>query len=197
MHLVKRTAALLAAAAAVAALAACSVPPFESFNADAVGTLSQDTTNSSPQAADDPGASPTATVGAQTANDACAGLQGIAAGSSVGGYSIIEMQDTGAAPHATGEAIGNDDGTLAAYVVADGDTVHAIARRFCVDYTPYLEWINSARRSDSWQWAKGDGSFPIYPGDTLNLDAHTITSVGDENGVVYDHTPDFNIPPQR
>jgi len=39
----------------------------------------------------------------------------------------------------------------------------------------------------------------LYAGDTLNLDAHTILSVGDQNGVVSDNPfPDwYKIPPQR
>lgn len=190
----KRSAALVGAAVAVAVLAACTPAP------SPVGT-SAGSARSVPQGAVSPGEAEMIAndpfIAEQPREGACADLQGLASGSAVGGYGIIEMRDLGPAPHATGEATLNDDGTPAAYVVADGDTVFAIARRFCIDHTPYLEWINSARRSDSWQWAKGDGDFAIYPGDTLNLDPHMITSVGDERGVVYDHTPDFNIPPQR
>ena len=92
----------------------------------------------------------------------------------------------------------NDDGSPAAYVVAAGDTLYGISERFCLQYPQYLEWINSVRRNGGWDWTMiDDGPFEIYPGDTLNLDAHTITTVGDERGVVYSHQPNFYIPPQR
>lgn len=115
----------------------------------------------------------------------------------ISGYALPELRDTGPTEYAGGEAVLNDDGTPAAYVVAEGDTLYAISERFCVQFPPYLEWINSVRRNGGWSWTNDDGPFEIYPGDTLNLDAHTITSVGDEQGVVYSYQPDFYIPPQR
>jgi LysM repeat protein len=152
----------------------------------------------------------------EASGEACAGLRSISNGAPadgverilgsglpadgddyVSGYALPELRDTGPIEYATGQAVVNADGTPASYVVADGDTLYAISERFCLHFPAYLEWINSVRRNGAWSWAGDeDGTFAIYPGDTLNLDAHTITSVGDERGVVYDHEPDFYIPPQ-
>ena len=52
----------------------------------------------------------------------------------------------------------------------------------------YLSAINGVRRQ---------GALQLWAGDTLNLDAHTILTVGDQNGVVYDNAPSSPIPPQR
>ena len=48
-------------------------------------------------------------------------------------------------------------------------------------------------------WKEIRLTFPLFAGDTLNLDAHTILSVGDQNGVVHNNAlpEDFVIPPQR
>lgn len=117
----------------------------------------------------------------------------------VAGYAIPELRDLGPTEHASGRVVRDDDGRLAAYVVAAGDTLYAISDRFCVGSISYLGWINSVRRNgaSSWEANKQEGEFEIYPGDTLNLDAHTVTSVGDEQGVVYEHRPDFYLPPQH
>ncbi len=116
----------------------------------------------------------------------------------VSGYALPQLRDTGPTAYAEGEAVMNADGTPAAYVVAEGDTLYAISERFCLQFPLYLEWINSVRRNGSWDWSTPEeGPFEIFPGDTLNLDAHTITSVGDEQAVVYSHQPNFYIPPQR
>ncbi|WP_158864503.1 LysM peptidoglycan-binding domain-containing protein [Leifsonia sp. AG29] len=76
-----------------------------------------------------------------------------------------------------------------AYTVAPGDIWEFIAKRFDVG-TAYLTAINAVRREDVTQ---------VYVGDTINLDPATITSVGDENGVVYHHLdrlPDPHVPQQ-
>ncbi|MDN3309315.1 LysM domain-containing protein [Microbacterium oryzae] len=107
-------------------------------------------------------------------------------------------KDLGPVDGGTGDVILNAEGEPAAYVVAEGDTTYAIAERFCFGTAAYLEEINSIRRNGAWApMSDEDGTFVIFPGDTLNLDPYTIASVGDEQGVVYDHTPDFHIPPQR
>jgi hypothetical protein len=89
--------------------------------------------------------------------------------------------------YATGEAI-LADGVPVAYKVAPGDVFSLVAARLCIG-EQWLHWVNSVRRD----------SDELFAGDTLNLDPHTITSVGDQNGVVYDNRlPDgFVIPPQR
>lgn len=107
----------------------------------------------------------------------------------VGGYVIRSIVDNGVIEHATGEAQFNEDGSPRSYTVAKGDTAYAIASRFCIDYVEYLGWINSVRRN---------GVENLYAGDTLNLDRFRITSIGDENGVVYENSPSVDhIPPQK
>ncbi|WP_271178291.1 LysM peptidoglycan-binding domain-containing protein [Leifsonia poae] len=71
----------------------------------------------------------------------------------------------------------NSKGEPAAYVVAPGDIWEFIAKRFDVG-TAYLTSINAVRR---------DSPMLVYVGDTVNLDPATITTVGDQNGVVFHH----------
>lgn len=52
--------------------------------------------------------------------------------------------------------------------------------------TAYFYVINQVRRNGT----------ELYVGDTLNLSAFTILSVGDENGVAYDNDPPSPIPEQ-
>lgn len=106
----------------------------------------------------------------------------------LGGATLAVPFDRGPMPHAAGETIVNDDGVPVAYRVADNDTISVVAARFCVGEV-WLHWTNYVRRD-------GDA---LYVGDTLNLDAHTILSVGDQNGVVHDNSlPEgFAVPPQR
>ena len=106
----------------------------------------------------------------------------------LGGASLAVPVDRGPMPHAAGEAILDDQGVLVAYRVAPNDVISTIGARFCVG-EQWLHWVNYVRRD-------GDA---LYAGDVLNLDAHTILSVGDQNGVVHDNAlPEgFVIPPQR
>ncbi|KDA07201.1 hypothetical protein DC31_00360 [Microbacterium sp. CH12i] len=106
----------------------------------------------------------------------------------LGGVSLAVPFDRGPMTHAAGEAILNDQGIPVAYTVADNDTISVVGARFCVG-EQWLYWTNYVRRD-------GDA---LFVGDTLNLDAHTILSVGDQNGVVHDNAlPEgFVIPPQR
>ena len=104
------------------------------------------------------------------------------------GYVVTETRDAGPTKHASGEAILDDAGVPVAYKVADGDTASAISDRFCIGYVDYLGWINSVRRN---------GVEDLYAGDTLNLDRFKITSIGDENGVVYENEVKVHIPPQK
>ena len=81
----------------------------------------------------------------------------------------------------------NDAGVPGAYVVAPDDIPIAIGERFCMNMA-YLNVLNGVRRQ---------GALQIWDGDTLNLDAHTILTVGDQDGVVYDTVPSSPIPPQQ
>ena len=106
----------------------------------------------------------------------------------LGGATLAVPFDRGPMPHAAGEAVLNDQGVPVAYRVATDDVISTVGARFCVG-EQWLHWVNYVRR---------DGD-TLYVGDTLNLDAHTIFSVGDQNGVVHDNElPEgFVIPPQR
>jgi hypothetical protein len=106
----------------------------------------------------------------------------------LGGMTILVPHDRGPRPHAMGEVRVDDAGIPIAYIVAEDDVLDTVAARLCAG-DPFLHWVNAVRRD-------GDA---LYAGDTLNLDAHTIFTVGDQNGVVHDNAlPEgFVIPPQR
>jgi hypothetical protein len=211
--MVRRTTVTMAGAAIVTLLAftGCAAAPAP---ADTSLPGADATPSAGPTVATSP-EPPTVTVN-EVQGEACAGLRSISNSAPadgverilgeglpgdavyVSGYALPELRDTGATEYAAGDALVNEDGTPASYVVASGDTLYGISERFCVQFPMYLEWINSVRRNGAWDWTTGeDGPFEIFPGDTLNLDAHTITSVGDERGVVYSHQSNFYIPPQR
>lgn len=129
-------------------------------------------------------------------NDTGEYVCGVGAISAVGnedrylGYAIPTLHDRGPREGANGTATLDETGQPVAYVVAAGDTFEGVEVRFC---TPgfYLEFVNSIRR----------GTLDLYTGDTVNLSAYTITSVGDVNGVVH-HYPvwrdgEAELPPQR
>lgn len=131
----------------------------------------------------------------------CEGLPGLEPRSNddehrVHGYWYSSLRDVGPIDGARGEAVYDEREQPVAYVAAPGDTMSAVAARFCIDHYPYLEWINAIRRGDGTS-VVGAGSMTLYAGDTLNLDPYTIATVGDENGVVHDNAVDFHIPPQR
>lgn len=85
--------------------------------------------------------------------------------------------DGGSREFATGVTTVGEDGVPRSYVAAEGDVFGPIADRFGLTAS-YLVTINAVRR---------DNVMILYAGDTINLDAHTITTVGDQNGVAYDH----------
>ncbi|WP_213816776.1 hypothetical protein [Glaciihabitans sp. dw_435] len=103
----------------------------------------------------------------------------------VAGSEIEIPKDSGPRKYATGTTILNSKKVPVAYIVGAGDILDFISARLCMQGA-YLNTINQVRR---------DG--PLYAGDTLNLDAHTIVSVGDENGVVYKNEAPDPIPPQH
>lgn len=106
----------------------------------------------------------------------------------VAGEKPIVPVDRGAREYAMGEAVLDASGTPVAYVVAAGDIPDFIAERFCTSLS-YLNMINSVRRASL--------AVNLYAGDTINLDATTIFTVGDENGVVHAGPPPMPHPPQR
>ncbi|GAA3211199.1 hypothetical protein [Microbacterium terregens] len=121
----------------------------------------------------------------------------------------VVLHDHGAQPGATGQTVLDGSGDPAAYVVADGDTQTGIEARFCAA-PGYLSLLNSVRRTDVYvepQTVEGyvwPDPFPegtgwimdLYAGDTLNLNPHTVLTVGDQEGVVYQHEPDVQMPEQ-
>jgi hypothetical protein len=106
----------------------------------------------------------------------------------LGGVTLAVPIDRGRMPHARGIATLDSRGTPVAYRVASDDNLESIGSRFCLA-PAWLQWVNVVRRD----------SEDLYEGDTLNLDAHTILSVGDQNGRVgHNPLPDgFVIPPQK
>jgi hypothetical protein len=105
----------------------------------------------------------------------------------IGGWKLQVAVDGGSREFATGKPILDAAGTPVAYVVAPGDVGAVVSERFCQNLA-YLNAINGTRR---------DGAMTLFAGDTLNLDAHTILTVGDQNGVVYSHPAPDPMPPQR
>ncbi len=107
----------------------------------------------------------------------------------IGPFHVRIPIDLGPGPHAMGAVTLDADGHPARYTVAPDDEWGHIAARFGlaavlpaegigVDSlntdTGYLTLINSVRR--------GEAPWTLYIGDTVNLSAHTVTSVGRING---------------
>lgn len=106
------------------------------------------------------------------------------------GYAIPTLTDGGPREGAAGTATFDENGQPVAYTVAAGDNFTSVELRFC---TPgfYLEFVNSIRR----------GTTKLYTGDTLNLSAYTMTTVGDVNGETRNNPvwggDESHMPPQR
>lgn len=107
--------------------------------------------------------------------------------SSLGGQRLRIPTDQGPREHANGEAVADDAGRPVAYVVAPDDVWTVVAERFCL-HVDYINALNQVRRNSA---------FTLYAGDTLNLSPYTVTSVGSENGKVYDNTPPDSMPDQK
>lgn len=113
-------------------------------------------------------------------------------------FMVPILTDGGPREYAQGEVILNDDGSLAAYVVASGDTPFAVAERFC-SREAELARLNAVRRNTFYS-SPGEPTpdwITFYAGDTINLDPATITTVGDEQGEVFSNEPELDLPPQR
>ncbi len=106
-----------------------------------------------------------------------------------------DMEDLGPSENANGAIARTDDGVLASYTVAAGDTYDAIAERVCTSVYG-LTALNAVRRGGVYASDDLGSRSTLYAGDTLNLNPFTIASVGDQNGVVHEHTPSFILPPQ-
>ncbi|WP_166864159.1 hypothetical protein [Salinibacterium sp. ZJ70] len=107
----------------------------------------------------------------------------------IGPFHVRIPIDLGPGPHAMGTVALDADGHPARYTVAPDDEWGHIAARFGLSavmptegigvdgvntYTGYLTTINSVRR--------GESPWTLYVGDTVNLSAFTVTSVGRING---------------
>ncbi|MDN3311780.1 hypothetical protein QWJ90_12655 [Microbacterium oryzae] len=108
----------------------------------------------------------------------------------ISGYWVSDWKDTGPRPGAMGEVIAGFDGRPGAYIVAPGDLRADVGARFCFEDGFWLEKLNQVRRTQG-------RTIYLYAGDTLNLNPYTVTSVGDENGVVQSNEPLDHLPPQR
>lgn len=122
----------------------------------------------------------------------------------VGPYHVRIPIDLGPGPHAMGTVALDAEGHPARYTVAPDDEWGHVATRFGLSAvlpaegigadglntdTGYLTLINSVRR--------GASPWTLYIGDTVNLSAFTITSVGRVNGVSTSRPAPDPLPPQR
>jgi hypothetical protein len=105
----------------------------------------------------------------------------------LGGNRLRIPVDLGARANASGEAMLDDEGRPVAYVVAPDDLWADVADRFCL-HPDYINALNQVRRN---------GAFELYVGDTLNLSPYTVTTVGSENGEVFDNPAPDPLPTQR
>lgn len=175
----------------VSALAACS--PVENDPVAPASASSPSSVNPDAVESSAPSES-SATSEPSTSADPCnSDTPGPANGALLDVDLFAAMTDLGARNGATGEVAYADDGSLASYAVASGDSFGAVAERVCVGYYG-LEALNAVRRNGLYA---DFGNSVLYEGDVLNLSPHTITSVGSQNGSSYSHTPVFVLPPQR
>ncbi len=109
----------------------------------------------------------------------------------IGSFQVELPVDNGPRNYATGTVTVDADGRPASYTVAPGDQSEYIAERFgfLVRGIEYLNVINQVRRG-GYPWA-------LYAGDTLNLSAYTVLSVGTINGKVLNDPPPNPLPPQH
>ena len=113
------------------------------------------------------------------------------------GLEPFALVDTGPRPGANGSVGADGNGNPMAYAVAEGDDMRSIAERFCIGSNPeVLDQLNSIRRTSLYS-SEGKTPATVHPGDTLNLSPYTVASVGDEQGVVHNFPPKFELPAQR
>lgn len=104
----------------------------------------------------------------------------------LGGSRMRIPVDRGPVEHASGDAVLDDAGRPVAYLVAPDDVWTVVAERFCL-HVDYINALNQVRRNRA---------STLFAGDTLNLDPYAVTSVGSENGVVFENDPPVPMPPQ-
>ena len=102
------------------------------------------------------------------------------------GWALQIPVDGGPQEYAMGVATLDADGVPASYEVVSGDNPEFVAERFCINLA-YLYAINSVRRGDQ----------TLFVGDIVNLNAHTILTVGDQNGIATAGPAPDPIPPQH
>ena len=107
----------------------------------------------------------------------------------VGQYPVEIPVDNGPGNYAHGTVTLDANGHPASYVVAKGDVIDYVARRFGFSTFDYLNTINQVRRG-GYPWS-------LYAGDTLNLSATTILTVGTSDGKVLNGPPPKPLPPQN
>jgi hypothetical protein len=122
----------------------------------------------------------------------------------IGPFHVRVPIDLGPGPHAMGSVALDADGHPARYTVAADDEWGHIAIRFGLSAvapaegivadglnisTGYLTTINSVRR--------GESPWTLYIGDTVNLSAYTVTSVGTINGTATALAAPDPLPTQR
>ncbi len=167
----------------VVMLSACAPP------APLVDELRSDATPSAvPSVVREPSAEPAAAAKPCDEATPSLPLRDLNSSEQVAGMTLAVPFDLGPVETARGEAVTDDAGVPVAYRVASGDALSTVAARFCLS-EDWLLLINYVRREGG----------NLYPGDTLNLDPHTMFTVGDQNGEVFDRAlPDgFVVPPQR
>lgn len=114
----------------------------------------------------------------------------------LGGLEPFVLIDSGPRPGANGETRLDGNGDPAAYVVAPGDSLAAIADRFCLGNNPeVIEWLNMVRWDTSYATG-GEHPMQPQPGDVVNLNPRTIATVGQGGPEVRNHEPFFPIPKQ-
>jgi hypothetical protein len=99
-------------------------------------------------------------------------------GETIGSAPAYFAVDNGRMPHARGVTHFSKSGVPLSYTVVTGDTEIAIAARFGLPSFEQLFQDNFVRRCPL---ANGDPS-QLFVGDIVNLDPHTITTVGSEHG---------------
>ena len=184
---VARWAATVAAGVLVAGLSGCIAP---TVSID--GTQTATTHGATPQPTTS--RTPTATqLQTPTPRD----LRASVAPGNVGCFPVEVPLDNGPRKYAMGTATTDSSGVPISYKVASGDVIDYIADRFGF-FNPcpraglgfaYLNTINQVRR--------GGYPWPLYAGDTLNLSAYKITSVGTINGQVKHEAAPDPMPQQK
>jgi hypothetical protein len=102
---------------------------------------------------------------------------------SVGGSPVYFAVDNGSMPHARGAVTLSKSGVPLSYEVVAGDNEMSIAGRFGLNFEQLIQ-INFVRRD-----CEADGlADGMFIGDVVNLDPHTLLSVGSEHGRVC-HNP--------